>query len=97
MVMAKKIVFEIIADSDCTTLKNMKKSHFSKSVCVCAVSYTHLDVYKRQLLPSPCELNFYWVITPLLLLLLTYLSAATGVHVCVRGGANCDLEVCGFI
>ena len=32
MVMAKKIVFEIIADSDCTT----------------PVSYTHLDVYKRQ-------------------------------------------------
>ena len=26
--------------------QNMKKSHFSKSVC--AVSYTHLDVYKRQ-------------------------------------------------
>ena len=26
----------------------MKKSLFSKSVCVCAVSYTHLDVYKRQ-------------------------------------------------
>ena len=24
----------------------MKKSRFSK--CVCAVSYTHLDVYKRQ-------------------------------------------------
>ena len=32
MVMAKKIVFEIIADSDSTT----------------PVSYTHLDVYKRQ-------------------------------------------------
>ena len=29
---AKKIVFEIIADSECTT----------------PVSYTHLDVYKRQ-------------------------------------------------
>ena len=33
MVMAKKIVFEIIADSDSTT----------------PVSYTHLDVYKRQI------------------------------------------------
>ena len=32
MVMAKKIVFEIIADSGSTT----------------PVSYTHLDVYKRQ-------------------------------------------------
>ena len=36
----------------------MKKSHFPKivcvamcvCVCVCAVSYTHLDVYKRQAL-----------------------------------------------
>ena len=27
-----------------------EKSHFSKSVC--AVSYTHLDVYKRQVLTS---------------------------------------------
>ena len=35
MVIAKKIVFEIRADSDCITLKNMKKSHFAKSVCVC--------------------------------------------------------------
>ena len=33
MVMAKKIVFEIIVEYDCTT----------------PVSYTHLDVYKRQL------------------------------------------------
>ena len=37
----KKIVFEIIADSDCTTLKTWKKSFFEKclyvclSVCVC--------------------------------------------------------------
>ena len=36
MVMAKKIVFEIIADSDCTTLKTWKKVIFRKgSVCVC--------------------------------------------------------------
>ncbi len=33
MVMAKKIVFEIIADSDCTT-QNMKKVIFRK-VCAC--------------------------------------------------------------
>ena len=85
MVMAKKIVFEIIADSDCTTLRNMQKVIFRKvSVCLCVcrffsmanekshkfkqnqilfhfyvvfilsirpVSYTHLDVYKRQKLP----------------------------------------------
>ena len=44
--MAKKIVVQIIADSDFTTLKTWK-SHFQK--CVCAVSYTHLDVYKRQI------------------------------------------------
>ena len=35
MVMAKKIVFEIIADSDCTTLKTWKKSLFEKCLCVC--------------------------------------------------------------
>ena len=33
MVMAKKIVFEIIADSDCTTLKTSKKSFFEKCLC----------------------------------------------------------------
>ena len=34
MVMANKIMFEIRTDSDCTTLQNMKKSNFLKSVCV---------------------------------------------------------------
>ena len=40
MVMAKKIMFEIIADSDCTTLKTWRKVIFRKvsvclSVCLC--------------------------------------------------------------
>ena len=49
MVMPEKILFEIRVDSD-WRVQNMKKSDFLKSVCVCvcAVSYTHLDVYKRQ-------------------------------------------------
>ena len=38
MVMAKKIVFEIIADSDCTTLKTWNKVIFRK-VCVCLSVY----------------------------------------------------------
>ena len=40
MVMAKKIVFEIIADSDCTTLKKWKKIVFRK-VCVCVRAHLH--------------------------------------------------------
>ena len=46
MAMAKKIVFEIMADSDCTTIKTWKKSFLQ--IRHYPVSYTHLDVYKRQ-------------------------------------------------
>ena len=40
----EKTVFEIRADSDCTTIKNMKKSHLPKSlcVCVCVLSLIHI-------------------------------------------------------
>ena len=49
MVMAKKIVFEIIADSDCTTLKTGKKVVFRKvsvcvSVCLCVCVCVCLSV-----------------------------------------------------
>ena len=50
MVMAKKIVFEIIADSDCTTLKTWKKSFFEKCLLVClcvclSVEFFYMEIF----------------------------------------------------
>ena len=51
--------------SDCEAHRRCKEQYaWERPVCVCAVSYTHLDVYKRQTL---CGANFdnahYWVLT----------------------------------
>ena len=58
MVMAKKIVFEIIADPDSTTLKTWKKVVFRKvSVCVCVCVSVCVCVCVcvcRFFLLSPC-------------------------------------------
>ena len=62
----------------------------SLCVCVCAVSYTHLDVYKRQnqycmgYVFLPCEIGVTWIFCVVLVILRSLISVSVRLPTTVR-------------